>query len=96
MAIRTAGAEWQRASILEKRDGGWSIHRIDLDTKASSSDMTAAAFEEHAQGAKKNVLIPPALSGVDIGLRASSCQFQRPDICVQFFVWRSNPAVTSV
>ena len=47
-----------------------SIHRIDLDTEASISKMAAAAFEEHAQKAKKNCPISRALSGVDIHLRA--------------------------
>ena len=55
---------------FEERDGGWSIHRIDLDTEASISEMAAAAFEEHAQKAKKNCPISRALSGVDIHLRA--------------------------
>jgi lipoyl-dependent peroxiredoxin len=55
---------------FEERDGGRSIHRIDLDTEASISDMTTAAFEEHAQNAKKNCPISRALSGVDIHLRA--------------------------
>ena len=55
---------------FEERDGGWSIHRIDLDTEASISKMAAAAFEEHAQNAKKNCPISRALSGVDIHLRA--------------------------
>jgi lipoyl-dependent peroxiredoxin len=51
---------------FEERDSGWSIHKTDLDTEASISDMTAAAFEEHAQNAKKNCPISRALSGVDI------------------------------
>jgi len=55
---------------FKERDGGWSIHRIDLDTEASISDMAAAAFEEHAQSAKRNCPISRALSGVDIHLRA--------------------------
>jgi osmotically inducible protein OsmC len=55
---------------FEERGGGWSIHRIDLDTEASISDMAAAAFEEQAQNAKKNCPISRALSGVDIHLRA--------------------------
>jgi osmotically inducible protein OsmC len=54
---------------FEERDGGWSIHRIDLDTEASISE-TAAAFEEHAQNVKKNCPISRALSGVDLHLRA--------------------------
>jgi hypothetical protein len=37
---------------FEKRDGRWS--EIDLDTEASISNVTAAAFEEYAQNAKTN------------------------------------------
>jgi lipoyl-dependent peroxiredoxin len=55
---------------FEERDGGWSIHWIDLDTEASISEMAAPAFEEHAQNAKKNCPISRVLSGVDIHLRA--------------------------
>jgi len=40
---------------FRKRDGGWSLHRIDLDTEASISDMAAAALEEHAQNAKEEL-----------------------------------------
>jgi lipoyl-dependent peroxiredoxin len=50
---------------FEERDDGWSIHRIE----ASIPEMAAAAFEEHAQNAKKNCPISRALSGVDIHLR---------------------------
>jgi osmotically inducible protein OsmC len=55
---------------FEERDGGWSIHRIDLDTEASVSDVAMAAFEEYAQSAKKNCPVSRALSGVDIPLQA--------------------------
>jgi lipoyl-dependent peroxiredoxin len=55
---------------FDERDGGWSIHRIDLDTEASVSDIAAAAFEEEAQNAKKNCPVSRALSGVDIRLLA--------------------------
>ena len=55
---------------FEEHDGGWSIHRIDLETEASVSEMATAAFEEHAQNAKKNCPISRVLSGVDIRLRA--------------------------
>jgi osmotically inducible protein OsmC len=55
---------------FEKRDGGWSIHRIDLDTGASISDMAAAVFVGRAQNAKKNCPVSRALSGVDTHLRA--------------------------
>jgi lipoyl-dependent peroxiredoxin len=60
-----------RAKVhFEERDGGWSIHRIDLDTEGSVSNVTAAAFEEFARNAKKNCPVSRALSGVDIHLRA--------------------------
>ena len=55
---------------FEERDSGWSISRIDLDTEASVSDVAAAAFEEHAQSAKRNCPVSRALSGVDIRLLA--------------------------
>ncbi len=55
---------------FDKQDGGWSIHRIDLKTEASVSDVSAALFEEHAQNAKKNCPVSRALSGVDIRLQA--------------------------
>ena len=55
---------------FEERDGGWSVHGIDLDTEASISNVTAAAFKECAQNAKKNCPVSRALSGVDIHLRA--------------------------
>jgi organic hydroperoxide reductase OsmC/OhrA len=46
------------------------MHRIGLDTGASISNVTAAAFEEYAQNAKKNCPVSRALSGVGIHLRA--------------------------
>jgi osmotically inducible protein OsmC len=55
---------------FDERDGGWSIHRIDLDTEAAVSDIAPAAFEEQAQRAKENCPVSRALSGVDIHLRA--------------------------
>jgi osmotically inducible protein OsmC len=55
---------------FEERDGGWFIHRIDLDTEASISDIAAETFEGHAQNAKKNCPISRALSGVHIRLQA--------------------------
>jgi osmotically inducible protein OsmC len=55
---------------FEEREGEWSIHRIDLDTEASVSDVSAAVFEEQAQSAKKNCPVSRALAGVDIHLRA--------------------------
>lgn len=55
---------------FDERDGGWSIHRIDLDAEAAVSDVSAAAFDEHSRSAKKNCPVSRAQSGVDIHLRA--------------------------
>ncbi|MGE3839062.1 MAG: OsmC family peroxiredoxin [Hyphomonadaceae bacterium] len=55
---------------FDQRDGGWSIHRIDLETEASVSNVSAAAFEEEAQKAKQTCPVSRALSGVDIHLQA--------------------------
>jgi len=60
-----------RAKVhFEEREGEWSIHRIDLETEAWVPALAAAAFEEYAQGAKKNCPVSRALSGVDIHLDA--------------------------
>jgi osmotically inducible protein OsmC len=55
---------------FDEHDGGWSIPRIDLVTEASASGVTPAAFEAHAQNAKKNCPVSRALTGVDIRLQA--------------------------
>jgi osmotically inducible protein OsmC len=55
---------------FDEHDGGWSIHRIDLETEASVSGVSPAAFEEHAQHAKKNCPVSRALAGVDIQVQA--------------------------
>ena len=59
---------------FEERGGGWSIHRIELDTGASISDMTAA-LEKYAKNAKRNRAISHALSAVDTHLWATSVSF---------------------
>ena len=55
---------------FQKHAGGWSIHKINPESEASISNVTAAAFEEYAQNAEKNCPVSRALSGVDIHLRA--------------------------
>lgn len=55
---------------FEEHDGGWSIHRIDLETEAAVPGVAATTFEEQAQSAKKNCPVSRALSGVDIRLLA--------------------------
>jgi osmotically inducible protein OsmC len=75
LQLTNAGFTVKRIHTIAKvhfgeRDGGWFIHRIDLDTEASVSGVVAAAFQEHAQSAKKNCPVSRALSGVDIHLLA--------------------------
>ncbi|MDA5192928.1 OsmC family protein [Govanella unica] len=55
---------------FEQRDGGWSIHRIDLDTEASAAGLPEATFQEQAEAAKTNCPVSRALAGVDIHLTA--------------------------
>ena len=38
---------------FEEPDGGWSIHRIDLDTEAPVSNVATAAFEEHGRAPRR-------------------------------------------
>lgn len=75
LQLSNAGAVVERIHTkakvhFDERDGGWSIWRIDLETEASVSGVSAAAFEAHAQNAKKSCPVSRALSGVDIQLEA--------------------------
>jgi len=55
---------------LLKKDGGFAIPTIDLDTEASVPGIDAAKFQELAETAKKNCPVSKALAGVDIKLNA--------------------------
>ncbi len=55
---------------LGKVDGGFAITRIDLATEASVPGIDEAAFQEHAEGAKKGCPVSKALAGVEIHLEA--------------------------
>jgi osmotically inducible protein OsmC len=55
---------------LEKVGEGFKISRIQLDTEADVPQLDAKAFQEHAEGAKKNCPVSVALAGVDITLNA--------------------------
>jgi osmotically inducible protein OsmC len=75
LELSKAGANVERIHTnakvhFDELDGRWSIHRIDLETEASVSGVSSAAFEEHAQNAKKNCPVSRALTGVDIQLQA--------------------------
>ncbi|HEX3810140.1 MAG TPA: OsmC family protein [Rhizomicrobium sp.] len=49
---------------FDQKDGNWTIHTIELSTEAEVPKITAEAFEEQAQGAKKNCPVSRALAGV--------------------------------
>lgn len=51
-------------------EGGFAISKIELDTEARVPGIEAAAFQEQAEGAKKNCPVSKALAGVEITLTA--------------------------
>lgn len=52
-------------------EGGFAISKIELDTEARVPGIEAAAFQEQAEGAKKNCPVSKALAGVEITLTAT-------------------------
>ncbi|HEX7088333.1 MAG TPA: OsmC family protein [Vicinamibacterales bacterium] len=56
---------------FEKGDSGFSITRIDLETRATVPGLDAAAFKQQAENAKKNCPVSRALTGVEITLDAA-------------------------
>ena len=59
---------------LEKQGEGFAITRIDLDTNAVVPGLDDAAFQGHADAAKKGCPVSKALAGVEIGLTARLSQ----------------------
>jgi osmotically inducible protein OsmC len=55
---------------LDKQGEGFAITRIDLDTDAVVPGLDDAAFQGHADAAKKGCPVSKALAGVQIGLTA--------------------------
>jgi len=55
---------------FEKGDSGFSITRIDLETRATVPGLDEAGFRQHAENAKKNCPVSRALTGVEITLDA--------------------------
>lgn len=55
---------------LGRDDAGPRISRIHLTTEAEVPGLDAAAFQEHAKGAKANCPVSKALAGVEITLDA--------------------------
>ncbi|HYD68142.1 OsmC family protein [Azospirillum sp.] len=55
---------------LEKVGEGFAITRIELDCEAEVPGLDAAAFQQQAEGAKKNCPVSKALAGTEITLNA--------------------------
>jgi osmotically inducible protein OsmC len=55
---------------LEKAADGFAIGRIDLRTEAEVPGLSAAAFQEQAEKAKKNCPVSKVLAGAQINLDA--------------------------
>jgi len=56
---------------LDKVADGFAITRIDLVTEAKVPGLTAAEFQQRAEGAKKNCPVSKALAGTQITLKAT-------------------------
>jgi len=56
---------------LEKVADGFAITKIDLVTEAKVPGLTAAEFQQRAEGAKKNCPVSKALAGTQITLKAT-------------------------
>lgn len=56
---------------LEKEADGFAITKIDLVTEAKVPGLTAAEFQQRAEGAKKNCPVSKALAGTQIMLKAT-------------------------
>ena len=59
---------------LDKQGEGFAITRIELDTDAVVPGLDDAAFQGHADAAKKGCPVSKALAGVQIGLTARLSQ----------------------
>ncbi|HZE18854.1 MAG TPA: OsmC family protein [Candidatus Angelobacter sp.] len=56
---------------LDKVADGFAITKIDLVTEAKVPGLTAAEFQQRAEGAKKNCPVSKALAGTQITLKAT-------------------------
>jgi osmotically inducible protein OsmC len=55
---------------LEPVEGGFGITKIELETEAQVPGIEAAAFQQQAEGAKKNCPVSKALAATQISLTA--------------------------
>ena len=69
--FKATSVETTARVTFEKVGEGFSITRIDLDTRAVVPNIDDAAFQEHAEKAKQTCPISKALASVPITLAAS-------------------------
>ena len=55
---------------LEKKDSGYSIGRIELDTEAEVPGIDESTFRQQAEAAKRDCPVSRALAGTNISLTA--------------------------
>jgi osmotically inducible protein OsmC len=55
---------------FDQKEGGWTIHTIELSTEAAVKGITAEKFQEVAEKTKTACPVSKALKGVDIKLTA--------------------------
>ncbi len=55
---------------LEKRDGGFQIPRIELNTEAEVPGIDEQAFQQEAEQAKQNCPVSKLFAGAEISLQA--------------------------
>jgi osmotically inducible protein OsmC len=74
-ALKAAGATPERVHTTAKvhfdqKEGGWTIHTIELSTEAAVKGISAEKFQEVAEKTKLGCPVSKALKGVDIKLTA--------------------------
>ena len=55
---------------FDKKDAGWTIHTIELETAAKVPNISAEEFQKRAGEVKQACPVSRALTGVDIKLNA--------------------------
>ena len=56
---------------FDQKEGGWTIHTIDLETEAKVPGINAADFMKRAEETKAKCPVSRALAGVTINLKAT-------------------------
>lgn len=57
-------------AVLENKDGGFAITRIELNTEAEVAGIDDTKFQQQAEAAKRDCPVSRALTGTNISLKA--------------------------